>query len=119
MSPHAFRLLGALRPEDSNADEEGRHAPQPELERLPMARVLLAPTAARELAGLPRTVQSRMVRVFERLERWPNVSGAKPLRGELAGSFRIRTGDYRLVFRVEGERVVVERIALRRDIYED
>src|SRR5436305_279135 len=29
----------------------------------------------------------------------PRVSGAKPLRGRLAGKYRLRTGDYRLQFR--------------------
>jgi len=47
------------------------------------------------------------------------VSGAKPLRGELAGLRRIRTGDYRVLFRVQGERVLVERIGHRDRFYED
>jgi alpha-L-rhamnosidase len=40
-----------------------------------------------------------------RLERWPEVSGVKPLRRNLAGKFRLRTGDWRVVFRVAGETV--------------
>jgi mRNA-degrading endonuclease RelE of RelBE toxin-antitoxin system len=39
-----------------------------------------------------------MASVFLRLVKWPAVSGAKPLRGDLQGSYRIRTGDYRVVF---------------------
>jgi len=46
------------------------------------------------------------------------VSGAKALRGNLAGNFRIRTGDYRVVFRVRGETVIVWKIGYRGDIYD-
>lgn len=60
-----------------------------------------------------------MLRIVERLQRWPAVSGAKPLRGELAGLYRIRTGDYRIVFRVEGDSLVVERAGHRDRFYED
>ena len=70
----------------------------------------MTPAAARQLADLPRVIRSRAAKVLERLERWPAVSGAKPLTGNLAGKFRIGTGDYRLQFHVSGNTVVVERI---------
>jgi mRNA-degrading endonuclease RelE of RelBE toxin-antitoxin system len=48
------------------------------------------------------------------------VSGAKPLRGDLHGSYRIRTGDYRVVFTVsaDGQTVVIWKIGYRGSIYE-
>jgi len=84
-----------------------------------MAEVTLTPEAAKQFDSLPRPIQARMVRLQGRLERWPNVSGARPLSGELAGRWRLRTGDYRLQFRVEGETVVIEKIAHRDRFYED
>jgi mRNA-degrading endonuclease RelE of RelBE toxin-antitoxin system len=51
------------------------------------------------------------------LQQWPSVSGAKPLRGELAGRYRLRTGDYRIQFRVAGDRVTVEKIGHRDGFY--
>ncbi|MBI3462039.1 MAG: type II toxin-antitoxin system RelE/ParE family toxin, partial [Planctomycetes bacterium] len=36
-----------------------------------------------------------------------------------AGRWRMRTGDYRLQFRAQGETVVVERIGHRDGFYED
>ncbi|MBI5759049.1 MAG: type II toxin-antitoxin system RelE/ParE family toxin [Planctomycetales bacterium] len=47
------------------------------------------------------------------------MSGAKPLSGHLAGHFRIRTGDYRVQFRVEGPTVIVERIGHRDGFYKE
>jgi mRNA-degrading endonuclease RelE of RelBE toxin-antitoxin system len=61
----------------------------------------------------------RLLCKAERLENWPAVSGAKPLRGALAGYYRLRTGDYRLQFHVAGETVLVEKIGHRDGFYED
>jgi mRNA-degrading endonuclease RelE of RelBE toxin-antitoxin system len=57
--------------------------------------------------------------IIDRLQRWPGVSGAKPLRHELAGSYRIRTGDYRVQFRVFGQVVTVYKVGHRDGFYEE
>jgi hypothetical protein len=46
--------------------------------------------------------------LVDRLEKWPVVSGVKWLKGNLAGKARLRTGDYRLQFRVEEKRYRVK-----------
>ena len=83
-----------------------------------MAYVTLGLDAADQFAKLPERIKSRVTGIIERLGYWPEVSGAKPLRGELAGHFRIRTGDYRVQFRVQGEEVVIEQIGHRDGFYE-
>jgi mRNA-degrading endonuclease RelE of RelBE toxin-antitoxin system len=80
--------------------------------------VELTADAARQLQKLPRTIRTRVMHILDRLERWPDVSGAKPLRGELAGKFRSRTGDWRVQFSLRGDVVVVERIGHRDGFYE-
>lgn len=84
-----------------------------------MASVSLSPNAGRQFEALPRTVQTRILSLFERLRSWPEISGAKPLRGELAGKFRLRTGDYRLLFSVREGAVLVEQIGHRDGFYEE
>jgi mRNA-degrading endonuclease RelE of RelBE toxin-antitoxin system len=69
-----------------------------------MATVVLTADARLDLAGLPSPITARMDRLLLRLREWPNVSGVKRLRGELTGKYRLRTGDYRLQFRVEQSR---------------
>lgn len=81
-------------------------------------KVLLTPQAQADVKALPMTIRTRMLGLMDRLDRWPNVSGAKPLRGKLAGKYRIRTGDYRVQFRVVGETVIVERMGHRDRFYE-
>jgi len=80
--------------------------------------ITLTPEAAADLEALAEPIHGRVLRVLERLVHWPDVSGAKPLRGSLAGHFRVRTGDYRLQFRVEGRTVIVERIGHRDGFYD-
>lgn len=83
-----------------------------------MAVVTYEPVAAHELQTLPIAIRGRIAGIVVRLEQWPAVSGAKPLRGNLAGHFRIRTGDYRVQFRVEGDEVIIERVGHRDGFYE-
>ena len=82
-----------------------------------MARVTYESEATEQLATLPNVIVARMQRIVERLQSWPAVSGAKPLRGDLAGHYRIRTGDYRIQFRVVDDEVIIERIGHRDGFY--
>ena len=81
--------------------------------------VLLAKDAQTDYDDLPATIQVRVSAIVERLRNWPTVSGAKALSGQWAGHFRIRTGDWRVIFRVVTPRLVVVRIKHRREVYGD
>ena len=82
--------------------------------------VELTPDAVDDYNKLPLTVRARVDGVFERLRRWPQVSGVKWLSGPWKGFARIRTGDWRVIFHLLNNRVIeVVRIADRRDVYDD
>jgi mRNA-degrading endonuclease RelE of RelBE toxin-antitoxin system len=85
-----------------------------------MAMVVVTPEARTQFNLLPLPIQKRVLAVFKRLEYWPRVSGAKPLRGRLAGNFRIRSGDYRVIFYYTkpDDTVTVWKIGYRGDIYD-
>jgi mRNA interferase RelE/StbE len=85
-----------------------------------MHEVLVSAQARTEFLSLPVEIQRRVEAVFERLKSWPEVSGAKPLKHELKGAFRVRTGNWRVLFRVDEHlnRVIVFRLAHRREVYE-
>ena len=82
-----------------------------------MATVVLTPAAAGNLERLSNPIHGRILRLLVRLQRWPDVSGAKPLRGEMSGHYRLRTGDYRVQFRVAGDVVTVEKVGHRDGFY--
>jgi mRNA-degrading endonuclease RelE of RelBE toxin-antitoxin system len=82
-----------------------------------MAKVVLTQEAADELEPLSNPIHGWVIKLLMKLEQWPAVSGAKPLRGELAGRYRLRTGDYRIQFHVVGDLVTVEKIGHRDGFY--
>ncbi len=84
-----------------------------------MATVTVTPTARKELARLPKEVHCRIWKGLHRLKNWPQVGGVKALSGNLAGSFRLRIGEYRARFSVKGDTVTVDKIGKRGDFYDD
>ncbi|MCA1654488.1 MAG: type II toxin-antitoxin system RelE/ParE family toxin [Sphingomicrobium sp.] len=83
--------------------------------------VEFVPAAAKELKKLDRQVAARIVRTLEEriapLDDPRSIGSA--LVGEHAGYWRWRIGDYRVVARIEDERitVLVVRVAHRREVY--
>jgi mRNA-degrading endonuclease RelE of RelBE toxin-antitoxin system len=71
------------------------------------------------LDDLPIPIHGRVIRIIERLHAWPDVSGAKPLRHGMAGQFRIRTGNYRVQFKVRGSTLTIVKIGHRDGFYEE
>ena len=80
--------------------------------------VLIKPSARRELEALPDQLLRRTDRVITSLGADPRPRGSIKLRG-VADLFRVRVGDYRVVYRVDDVARVVEvtRIGHRRDVY--
>ena len=85
-----------------------------------VAQVILTAAAQNEFDDLPTVIQKRVIDITIRLAKWPAVSGVKALRGNLHGSYRVRTGDYRVVFTVsaDDEVVTIWKIANRGAVYE-
>lgn len=75
-------------------------------------------SAEKELRGLPGEAIPRLVGLAEGLRENPFPSGARKLAGA-ERTYRIRSGDYRLVYTVSAAMLVVEvvRVRHRRDVY--
>ncbi len=77
-------------------------------------------TALKELAKLPVEIQQRIAVRIEELKINPYPSGVKALKnGE--GRLRLRVGDYRIIYRVENNLlvIIIVKIGHRRSIYKD
>ena len=99
--------------------EKAARREEPKQKKLEV-EVEIGPDAQAQFEELPLVIQARARSVFIRLRNWPDVSGAKPLKGDYAGSFRIRTGDYRIVFKpVSATKLNVWKIGDRKDVYLD
>ncbi len=73
--------------------------------------------AAEDFPHIPQNVRARIIRAIEtRLMTEPTRYGER-LRRSLIGLWKIRVGDYRVCYDVEGRAVTVWAIRHRRDIY--
>lgn len=87
----------------------------------PVVTVVFAVEAQAEFLALPTSMKGRVCTVITRLAAWPNVAGAKAMKHEFQGHFRVRTGDWRIVFyfAARDRAVVIVRIGHRSTVYED
>lgn len=74
--------------------------------------------AFREFQALPQASQSRIATKVEGLEQDPRPRGVEKLEG-IKNAYRIRVGDYRVVYEVDDERdlVRVVKVGHRGDVY--
>ena len=74
---------------------------------------------AEDLGELPANIRARIIRAVEsRLATEPTRYGVR-LRQSLGGLWKIRVGDYRIVYEIEEEKVTVWAIRHRKDAYEE
>jgi mRNA interferase RelE/StbE len=85
----------------------------------PRYNVALTSSAAKELKKLSGQLIARIVPRLEGLASNPRPSGCKKLQGG-DREWRIRIGDYRVVYTIDGTKLLVEvtRIRHRSEVYE-
>ena len=82
-------------------------------------RIEVAPAAVRQMRKLDPAARRRIQAAIELLAEHPRPQGARKLVGG-DGEWRVRTGDYRIVYEVHDDVLLVLVIAVghRRDIYQ-
>ena len=81
-----------------------------------MYKVLLTQRALKDLDGLEK--QDR-VRIIKKLKEYASKSlgDTRKLESPKIGTYRFRVGDFRVVFDIDGESLVVLRVGHRKTIY--
>ncbi|MFC1611288.1 type II toxin-antitoxin system RelE/ParE family toxin [Myxococcota bacterium] len=81
-------------------------------------RIEFRPAALRDLESLDKKIQVRLGKKIQKLATNPRPSGVKKLAGE-DGFWRVRVGDYRIIYSIEDDRLVVLviRVRHRREVY--
>ena len=72
----------------------------------------------KDLAGVGKVEARRILDKIER-ELASRPDSCPVLKGQFAGLRKLRVGDYRVIFAILGEQVLVLRIGHRREIYEN
>lgn len=75
----------------------------------------LKPAAIKDLRGFPRSQVDRILKKIETL-RNGMIGDVKKLTSHTL-EYRLRVGDYRILFEIEGDRIVIYRIKRRKDAY--
>ena len=80
-------------------------------------KLLVAPAAVRDLRKrLPRQAKTSIQTAIEELASNPTPLGSKVLQTS-PRLFRIRVGDYRIIYSISADTVVIEKVGHRREVY--
>lgn len=84
-----------------------------------MYKITITQSALKELHSLQKQAVKKIERAINSLAGNPRPAGVKKLKGNNEDLYRIRSGDYRVVYSIEDEiRVVdIRKIGNRKDIY--
>ena len=82
-------------------------------------RILIDPRAARQLGALPKAVVERLDTAILALASNPRPPGTKRLRGKLHEGWRVRVGQYRILYKIDdgAQEVTIFDIGHRREVY--
>ena len=75
------------------------------------------PEVARDIAGFPRNIKSRIQKAIEARLILDPVKFGEPLRRSLSGFRKLRVGDYRVIYRIQGQTVIILKIGHRKEVY--
>ena len=75
--------------------------------------------ALEDLLKLPKKIQQQLIKAISRLGESPRSGNIKQLKG-YDKLFRLRSGDYRVVYTIEDDVIIVTIVAVgpRKDIYD-
>lgn len=81
-------------------------------------QIIYHPDIAKEdLPGIPQNIKDTICRAIEtRLIPQPYLVG-EPLRQSLKGHRKLRVGDYRVIYRVQADKIIVLKIGHRKEVY--
>jgi mRNA interferase RelE/StbE len=81
--------------------------------------VRISPAADRELRKLDRPIQERIFARLDELQNEPRPKGVEKLAGSSEPRYRVRAGNYRIIYRVDDQvlTVLVLKVGDRKEVY--
>ncbi len=85
-----------------------------------MYQLIISRIAEKQLASFPKQIANNITAKIDSLIIDPRPAGCKKLEGS-DKEYRIRSGDYRIIYRIEDAQLIIEviRIGHRRAIYKN
>ena len=82
-----------------------------------MVKIYWTEDAVKDLGRLDKPIEQRVLKKISWLSNNFESITPEPLSGEFKGTFKLRIGDWRVVYTVEGQTLIIQFIAHRREIY--
>ncbi len=84
-----------------------------------MYKIIFDNSAEKDFDNLSKEVVRRIVKVIDKLAKDPKPAGVKKLKASDENLYRVRSGDYRIVYAIAEEIKIVNirRIRHRKDVY--
>lgn len=78
-----------------------------------------APRTEKQLEIIPKAIRKQVLDRIEKLKENPRPENVEPLHGSDDGLFRIRQGDYRIVYSIQDRKllVLIVRVVNRKEVY--
>lgn len=70
-----------------------------------------------DLAAIPANIKQRIKKAIETRLLVDPVNYGLPLRKSLQGHRKLRVGNYRVIYRIQGKEVIILKIGHRKDVY--
>ncbi|WXG42021.1 MAG: type II toxin-antitoxin system RelE/ParE family toxin [Candidatus Freyarchaeum deiterrae] len=81
-----------------------------------MYRIVFTRRALKDLESIDKEMQNRIAAKLKECSKEP-LRYANKLVNPKIGTYRFRIGDYRVIFDIDGENIVILRVGHRRNIY--
>jgi len=82
-----------------------------------LVKILWAESAIKDLEKIDKLIARRILRRIAWLAGNLEKVAAEPLAGEFKGTFKLRIGDWRVVYSVENDSIIIQFVGHRKEIY--
>ena len=82
-----------------------------------MPKIEWAKDALDDLQKIDKPIVKRILKKISWLSQHFDDIPPEPLSGELAGTFKLRIGDWRVIYTIENEMITIQAVGHRREIY--
>lgn len=81
--------------------------------------VVVAPRVENQMKKIPKEIRDKILGRLDKLSHDPRPENTTPLSGADKGLYRIRQGDYRIVYSIQDKKllVLIVRVAHRKEVY--
>ena len=81
--------------------------------------IVYAKSVKKDIKNIPRNHLERIKKAIEKLRNFPDVSSVRHLTAHPLADFRLRVGEFRILFDVDfsNKRIIILKIGHRKDVY--